>query len=77
VVMGAVPHQSRERQLKIVGHEIPDNAEVANPDFGKNEDSSFTPVPALADARRAVVHGEAKRSGCGRRLSDDAAPRYR
>ena len=36
---------------------IPDNAEVANPDFGKNEDSGFTPVPALGDARLAVAHG--------------------
>src|ERR1700739_3046307 len=37
LVMGAVPHQRLDRRSKIVGHTIPDNAEVANPDFGRNE----------------------------------------
>jgi hypothetical protein len=36
VVMGDVPHQRLDRRSKIVGHAIPDNAEVANPDFGKS-----------------------------------------
>ena len=36
VVMGAAPHKSLDRRSKIVGRAIPDNAEVANPDFGKN-----------------------------------------
>src|ERR1700747_3704026 len=36
VVMGAVPHQSLDRRSKIVGRAIAENAEVANPDFGKN-----------------------------------------
>jgi hypothetical protein len=35
-MMGAVLHQSIDRRSKIVGRAIPDNAEVANPDFGKN-----------------------------------------
>ena len=36
VVMGAVPQESLDRRSKIVGRAIPDNAEVANRDFGKN-----------------------------------------
>jgi len=36
VVMGAVPHESLDRRPKIVGRAIPDNAEVANPGFGKD-----------------------------------------
>jgi hypothetical protein len=36
VEMGAVPHQSFARPSKIVGDANPDNAEVANHDFGKN-----------------------------------------
>jgi hypothetical protein len=41
LVMGAVPHQRLDRRSKIVGHTIPDNAEVANPDFGRNEVSQL------------------------------------
>src|SRR5262249_38970897 len=36
VGMGAVPHKKRVRRSKIVGRAIPDNTEVATPDFGKN-----------------------------------------
>src|SRR5580704_9227886 len=35
-VMGALPHESIDRRSKIVGRAIPDNAEVANHDFGKS-----------------------------------------
>jgi hypothetical protein len=34
--MGAVPHEDLDRPSKIVGGVIPDNAEVANSDLGKN-----------------------------------------
>ena len=37
--MAVVPRQGFDRQLKIVDPTIADNAEVANPKFGKNEDS--------------------------------------
>ena len=36
VVMGAVPHESLDRRSIIGGRATRDNAEVANPDFGKN-----------------------------------------
>src|SRR6201986_1982031 len=36
VVMGAVPRKSLDWRSMIVGNTIPDNAEVANPDFSKN-----------------------------------------
>jgi len=36
VVMGAFPHKNLDQRSKIVGRAIPDNAEVTNPDFGKN-----------------------------------------
>src|SRR5215472_8935092 len=35
VVIGAVSHKSFDRRLKIVGGAVPDNVEIANPDFGK------------------------------------------
>jgi hypothetical protein len=34
--MGAVPHTDLDRSAKIVGGAIPDNAEVANREFGKS-----------------------------------------
>jgi hypothetical protein len=36
VVMGAVSHEGLDRRSNIVGRATRDNAEVANPGFGKN-----------------------------------------
>jgi hypothetical protein len=36
VVMGVVPHESLDRRSKIVDRATPDNAEIANRDFGKS-----------------------------------------
>src|SRR6516225_7461083 len=45
LVMGTAPHQSLDLRSRIVGLAIPDNAEIANPDFGKNQDSNLRPCP--------------------------------
>src|ERR1700739_2128646 len=36
LVMATAPHESLDLRSRIVGLAIPDNAEIANPDFGKN-----------------------------------------
>src|ERR1700756_3809981 len=36
LVMGTAPHESLDVRSRIVGLAIPDNAEIANPDFDKN-----------------------------------------
>jgi hypothetical protein len=37
--MAAVPHRGHDPESKIIGGAIPGNAEVANRNFGKSEDT--------------------------------------